>query len=474
MDIETRLRHDLAERAEDIAAAPDGFVEHVLDGHRAQRRHRTGLLALAAFIGLIAVLVPVAIAGGGRGQTAGPTATPSSTSAVPAGPVVPDGRYDLPPRGSLAGDAAFVQGLLDLPWNRRNSSDDLIPDPAADTRSVVFAGAVPGGVQALVIGWEGGGWAGRWLHGAAGAAPADLVAINEPGPVDPNLPMTQHWTSDGVGALVVVGRPGDVVEFSFGQTINANGSIARDPFQEVGDADGVAVIDLTGVYDRTSSLRITRDGQVLEGLGSAGGGSDGWAVGDGYLPGALDGAAGSPDPLLVRSAVDALIPELGTPVDQLRTRVLWGGPIGNSQEPGAVAVVLTLQVRSGAVVLAGWFGADLAAVPGGPGPTYGPCLQSVLPAGTDVAAAGAAMICDFVGRKDGADLGHQLVVLPPGGTAEVRMTGADGGVLATAPVSGPALVAAAPDGVTGVTALDAAGAVTGKLPIRGVQDLRPK
>jgi hypothetical protein len=469
MDIETRLRHGLADRAGDIAAAPDGLYEQVLDGHRTQRRHRAGLVLLVAFIAVVAVLVPLTIGSGGGGQTA----TPSRTSAAPTGPAVSYQPYDQPTRGSLAGDAAFVQGLLDLPWGRRDSSDQLIPDPAAATRSVVFAGAVPGGVQALVIGWEDGGWVGRWLHGAPGEAPADLAPSNEPGRVDPSLPMTQSWQSDGVGGLVVVGRPGDVIEFSFGQTIAADGSITRDPFQEVGDPDGVAVIDLTGVYDRTSSLRITRDGQVLEELGSAGGGSEGWAVGDGYLPGALDGASGSPDPGLVRNAVDTLVPDLGAPVDQLGTRVLWGGPIGNSQEPSAVAVILTVQVRSGAVVLAGWYGADLAAEPGGPGPTYGPCLQAVLPAGTDVAATGAAMVCNFVGRKDGADLGHQLVVLPPTGTAEVRLTGANGIVLHTAPVSGPALVASS-DGVAGVTALDAAGAVIGQLPIRGVQDLRPK
>ncbi|MCW2535205.1 MAG: hypothetical protein JWQ26_904 [Modestobacter sp.] len=87
---------------------------------------------------------------------------------------------------------------------------------------------------------------------------------------------------------------------------------------------------------------------------------------EGYLPGALAGAAGSPDPMLVHSAVGALLPELGAPVDQLGVRVLWGGPIGNSTEPGAVAVVLTVRVPSGAVLLAGWYGADLAAAPGRP------------------------------------------------------------------------------------------------------------
>jgi hypothetical protein len=87
-------------------------------------------------------------------------------------------------------------------------------------------------------------------------------------------------------------------------------------------------------------------------------------VNEGYLPGALAGAAGSPDPMLVHSAVGALLPELGAPVDQLGVRVLWGGPIGNSTEPGAVAVVLTVRVPSGAVLLAGWYGADLAAAPG--------------------------------------------------------------------------------------------------------------
>jgi hypothetical protein len=468
MDIETQLRRDLAGRADDIQDAPAGLLDAVLDGHRAQRRRRIGALAAGAVAVVAAVAVPLVV-------QSGPAPSGGPASPVTAAPMTAPAAYqpyDLPPRGSLAGDAAFVQGLLDRPWNRRDSSDGQIPDPAADTRSVVFAGTVPGGVQALVIGWEDGGWVGMWLHGPTGTAPADLWPVNEPGRVDPSLPMTQSWRTDGVGGLVVVGRPGDVVEFSPGQTITADASITAQPYRVVGDADGVAVIDLTGVYDRTSSLRITRDGRVLEELGSEGGQSDGWAVNDGYLPGALAGAAGSPDQGLVRSAVDTLLPELGAPVDQLGIRVLWGGPIGNSAEPSAVAVVLTVRVPSGAVLLAGWYGADLAAAPGGPGPTYGPCLQAVLPAGTDVVATGAAMTCDFVGRKDGADLGHQLVVVPPAGTAVLRLTDAKGAVLDTAEADGPALVVAAPDGVTGVTALDADGAVLGEVPIRKVDKVR--
>ena len=52
-----RLRRDLPGRAADIAAAPEGTLDDVLDGARSVRWHVVGLAALAAFVVLVLVAV---------------------------------------------------------------------------------------------------------------------------------------------------------------------------------------------------------------------------------------------------------------------------------------------------------------------------------------------------------------------------------------------------------------------------------
>ena len=466
MDLETRLRLDLAARADDITAAPVDLVDAVLDGHRSGRRQRASLLAVAAAVVAVAVAVPVALQGGGGGQTATPGATASASPA--SGPVVPYQRYDLPPRGSLAGDPGYLQGLLDRPW----SPGDPAAGPPPATRQVVFAGEVPGGVQALVVGEQDGGLVGLWLNGLTGTAPADLDASNEAGPVDLTRPVAFTHTQDGARALVVIGRPGDVIEVSTGQTIGADGSIARLPYEVVGDDTGVAVVDAAGLSPRTTRVRVTRDGAEVEVSGE--GGSSGGALVEPDLTGAFTGATGSPDAGLVRMLVQPLPDELGTPAADLEVHVLWGGSIAVAEQPDAEAVVLTVRLPSGAVLLLGGRGEQRAAESDGGGFTSGgPCAQALLPTGTDVSATGVAMVC-VLDDPQGADgeLGRQLVVVPPAGTADLWAVDRDGDVLETYAALGSALVVPAPDGVTAVAALDAGGAVLAEVPVTGQQQLQ--
>jgi hypothetical protein len=466
MDIETRLRHDLADRAGDISAAPTDLYEQVLDGRRTQRRHRMGLVALAAALVAIVALVPLTIGNDGRGQTATPSGTPSTAPAAPDGPVVPYQRYGLPPRGSLAGDAGYLQGLLDRPWSRLDPSTD----PARETRQVVFAGEVPGGVQALVVGEQDGGLVGLWLNGPVGAGPGQLEASNEAGPVDPSLPLTFTHIQDGVGALIVLGRPGDVIEVSTGREVGVDGSLTQLPYRLVGDSTGLAVVDVTGLSQLATAVRVTRDGQVVDLFSQGGGGGGTYEEPD--LTGALAGAAGDPDQGIVRAALDVVLPQLGLTIDQVQVQVLWGGAIGNSAEPDAVAAALTVRTPSGAVLLLGWMGWDRASEQegGGLGAT-GPCAIALLPAGTDVSVTGVAMSCDLYSTRDGSDLGHQLVVVPPAGTTDLQAIGAGGEVLQAYGLNGSAVVVPAPDGVARVTALDAAGQVLGEIPLTGRQEL---
>ena len=455
MDIEQRLRTDLADRAHEIDA-PSGILDSVLAGHRRQNRRRAGLLAAGVCAALAAVAIPMSTGadGGADGRSGGELT--ASTVGYEA--------YPLGPRGDLVDDASFVDGLLARDWY----PSPEMPEPAAETRQVLFAGTVPGGVRALVSGWEDGRRTGLWLHGPAGADPVELEPLGDPAPVPDGEPISLLSIVDGSGALVVLAEPGDLIEVSSGVVVGADGSTVRAPFEPVGD--GLAVVDAAGLSPRSLAVRISRDGTVLsEGpAGSAILADGSGGVGDSVPP--LDGALGNPDPALVQQLADGVLEELDLTPEQVAVQVLWGGPIGNGNRPDVRAAVLAVRLPTGAVVAVG--GYTDAQQPGGGDELTSivPCLRQVLPAGSELDSV--AMRCDLYGLQDGANLGSQLVVVPPAGTTQLRLVGVSGSVLDTRPVEGPAWVGPAPDGVGSVTALDADGAVLAEIPLGAVDQLR--
>jgi len=455
MDIEQRLRNDLADRAADIDTAPD-LLDSVLDGHRRQNRRRAGLLAAGVCAAVAAVAIP--LGAGGFADTGGGSGREWTASAVGYEP------YAVGPRGDLVDDAGYVEGLLERDWY---PSPDL-PEPAPETRQVLFAGEVPGGVRALVSGWEDGRRTGLWLYGAPGAGPGELDALGDPAPLPDGDPISFLSIVDGSGALVVLAEPGDLIEVSSGVTVAANGSTVRTPFEPVGGPDGLAVVDAASLSPRTTAVRVSRDGTVLSDgpVGSAivggGGGSDSFA--------SLDGAVGSPDPALVQQLVDGVLEELDLTPEQVDVDVLWGGPIGNRNRPDVIAAALSVRLPSGAVVAVGGY-SDVQQPDGGDQLTsIAPCLRQVLPAGAEPDSV--AMRCDLYSLGDGANLGSQLVVVPPPGTTQLRLVGVSGSVLDTRAVDGPAWVGPAPDGLGSVTALDDDGEILAEIPLGTVESLR--
>lgn len=456
MDIEQRLRMDLAERAHDIVEAP-GLLGSVLEGHRRQNRRRVGLLAAGVCAAVVAVAVPLATADLGTGDAGGGA---DRTAAL-----VDYEPYPVAPRGNLADDAAYVSGLLERDW----FASPEFPEPPLDTRQVLFAAEVPGGIQALVTGWQDGTRIGLWLHGPAGVTPAELEPSNEPNPVPTDEPLSSTWTKDGVGALIVLARPGDTIEVSPRQDIAPDGTVVQAPFEIVGGADGVAVVDAARLNPMTSALRITRDDVVVrEGI-AGGGGSEGGGAGEVDVDDALAGATGDPDPALVRQLVDFVLHELGLTADQIAVDVLWGGPVGNRNRPDVVAAALTVRLPSGAVVAVGGY-SDVQQPNGGDALTsIGLCLRQILPAGTVVTSV--AMRCDLYSLEDGAGLGSQLIVVPPEGTARLQLIGASGAVLDTRQFDGPVWVGPAPDGLGSVAALDADGQMLAEILVGTVRPL---
>lgn len=457
MDIEQRLRTDLADRAHEIDAPP-GILDSVLAGHRRQNRRRAGVLAAGVCAAVAVVAIPLVI-GGATGSDGSAGVGSDRTAELAAYEM-----YPHVPRGSLAADAAYVSGLLERPWYESADAADAA-DALDGTEQVLFAGEVPGGVWALVSGSVDGRRMGVWLHGPTGAAPEELRADGEPVVVADDDPLSYLRTVDGAGALVVLARPGDTVELSAGQEITADGSSVRAPFEEVGDADGVAVVDAATLSPATVELRVSREGRVVYSGPVQGSAQEGSGAG---LSSSVEQVG--PETLLLDALVDAVLQELGLTGYEVANEVIWIGPIGNGNRPDVLAGVFTVRLPTGAVVAVGGY-SDVQQPGGGDELTsVVPCLRQVLPAGTELTAV--AMRCDLYDIEDGAALGSRLVVVPPAGAAQLRLVGVSGAVLDTRPVEGPAWVGAAPDGLGSVTALDGDGQVVAEIPLGAVEPLR--
>ncbi|SDN54196.1 hypothetical protein SAMN05660199_00235 [Klenkia soli] len=455
MDLEKQLRTGLSARAAEIDAAPTGLLDDVLAGHRRSvHRRRAALVAgVAAVLVAVAVPVGVTVTGGADGG--------DSSQAPVQGAFE---RYPIEPRGNLAEDAGYVDGLLARDWWPASVG----PQPAPDTRQVVFAADVPDGVMALVTGWLDGARTGQWLGGPPGATAQELTPIAEPVPVADGQPQAFLRFVDDAGALVVVAAPGDVVEVSPRQEIAASGEIVRAPYETVGEPDGTAVVDVASLDRATFGVRVTRDGVPQEVAGGGSGSTTQDVEPD--LGAGLDGAPGDPDPDLVRELVRGVLERLGLDGDGVPVGVLWGGPIGNRIQPAEAAVV-TVGLPSGATVLVVGMGYGQDDV-GEFSSVVGPCGQAILPAGATVDDWVVAVRCELRRLDDGASLGSQLVVVPPAGTATVQLTGAGGAVIDTRQLTGPAYVGPAPDGLQGAVALDADGAVLAQAPLLGLEPLQ--
>ena len=91
---------------------------------------------------------------------------------------------EIPTRGSLADDESWVEQARRLPWRSPGLAESLedveLPDPPLDTRHVAFAGDVPGGRVALVLGRDRT-FGHAWFVGPEGADPDELTLAALPG-----------------------------------------------------------------------------------------------------------------------------------------------------------------------------------------------------------------------------------------------------------------------------------------------------
>jgi hypothetical protein len=380
----------------------------------------------------------------------------------------------LPTRGALAGDRAFLAGLARQPWETgaltggRAPVAPVVPEPG--TARVLFAGDVPGGRWALLA-------ARRqqvqrpdasaedplvaWFTGPVGAAPGDMALATAPTPLVPGR--SPALVDPRSGALVVVGAPGDVVEVSARDEIDARGGSSRT-WTTAGTTDGVSLARLDPVdlpWTWSVAYRVLRDGRVLP--------------------------PASPD--VVRTGLAAGLPPLGvryprgTPSAEGRQAAEWAAftaaataglapedvaisarVVAPAPAPadGALALV-TVVLPSGALMVSGqWTGALPDGQPGG-----ADCGIDVRPAGPPPEERVLAAGCHLFAPAEDRQLDSVLLVAAPPSVARVRVYGADGVFLDEfEPVDGE-LVVPMPLGTREVEAVTGTGVLLGRTPLLG-------
>ena len=449
-----------------------------------RRRTSRGLLVALGGVVLLGVTVPQLI----DGDT--PAAVPASgaASGVPEAVGGPPGRspagyFTGPTRGSLAGDDDFVDGVKALPWATEppvRAADGTIlyylPDPPVDTRTVVFAGDVPGGRWALVVGSTASAaaaagvpsdvvpdesLAAAWFTGPPGATAGQMTLANEPSSIATDWPAA--LTDPRNGVLVVVAARGDSVEVSQRPMIDAEGQTSRE-WRPVETDDGIAVTRVSPFprpYDGSTSYRVLRDGQ-LEARDMP------WSIFyeeliDQPLP--IEYPRGRPGELgdqAARFAAANVLGDLGLSTAQVTVRAPWVGTLPNGGEGQAAVVSITLP--SGAVVVTSqWL------MPPQPDGSYvgGFCGQEVLPAGPPAERRVHALACEVIDHTSGAPMSTDLVVVAPPEVALVRTYDGDRVFLSEHAVHDGVLVVPMPLGTDTVEAVTAGGVTLGRVDLLG-------
>lgn len=418
---------------------------------------RALVVAVAAAAGLAWLVVP------GRAPQRPPPAPPTAapTSAAPD-------VFALATRGSLAADAAFLDGVRRQPWADPDAAGAAAPPVSA--RHVVFAGDVAGGRWALVVAARptagpydrAAPLGGEWLTGPPGATPGRMTAQWIPHDLGAGLPVA--LVAARTGALVVVAAPGDVVTVSDRPDVAADGRVTRT-YRTVAAPGGLAV---TGTIpsplpgSTATVVRVLRHGVALTGTATE------------YLadptdppPVAIDYLRGAP-PRSGRQVAEAtaqrLLNRLGLPPASVGVAALWVGFIPRPGGVSGAAALVAVTVPSGAVVV----GADwLVLVTSADYYVHGRCGQGIDPAGPPVSRRVTALTCDFQSRGGTPTAGGSLVVVGPTDVVRFRTYTGGGTLLQEYPATGGTVVVPLPLGVDTVEGITRRGSSLGRVALLG-------
>ena len=407
IDVETELRSHLATRP--VPRAPGDLVERTRARHRRQRRQQAAMVGVGLAVALLFGSVPVL-------RAVLPDPGTAEDAAAPRREPAP-GIHELPPRGPLAGDADWLASVAALPWEVSEADPDT--DPAVDSHRVSWAGDVAGVRFALVVGQDGARLAGVWFTGPAGAAPEQMTQATTVSRVQRNQPLAVVDVPAGgsTGVLVVVGLPGDTVEYVADRTVTAAGEeqVDRRPLP---GADGVAAGEINAPLGPGGGVPavVVRDGEELSSMS--------YTLTDRAEALALAPVEGVADPRGLRGRV----------AEELLQHVLRTAVRSYGTGPDAPAPVLLAAGRSGdgedETVLVGWTfpsGAALLSI-GHTEVTEGGRTTS---SHTDAQPAGAALL----DRVLAVPLDGDVALSGPPGAVTAEVLGADGALLGTVPLT---------------------------------------
>jgi hypothetical protein len=256
--LETRLRAGLHAAAEDVGPAPRDLADRVRRRAHAQRRTRLVVAAAGVAAALVFVGVPVVAS----------TLPADGGTAAPAERInsAPPPLDELPTRGSLAGDAQWLDAVAALPWQLPDVPPDAgLPDPTVTDRRVGYAGDTPTGRVALVLGREGSILWHVWFTGPVGADPAEMSPATPAGPTadQGRLALLDAAGPDADEAtLVLVARPGDSATWTTPPVVAADGSESTGT-RDLPMEDGVVVTELAGPVSWATAIDVHRDGRLL-------------------------------------------------------------------------------------------------------------------------------------------------------------------------------------------------------------------
>jgi DNA-directed RNA polymerase specialized sigma24 family protein len=469
LDADRELRDALDGLARSLAssASPVPPPEQLHREATRARRRRWWLVAVAVCCGALLVAVVVLPGGDARTPPEGPDAA-ADPSAAPRDIDV----TDLPTRGPLADDAAFLAGLRALPW--RDDTDPAWPidvPTTPESRRVLFAGDVPGARWALLVGEPAPVEPSAeepgvvvysdellmaWFVGPPGAEPEQMSLGSYPYGVAPD--MVPAFLDPRTGTLVVVAAPGDAVEVSQRVDIDADGEDTRTWMPvEMDDGIGIAQLEPVDVpWMWSARYRVLRDGRQT--ISSS---LDGPIVPPEEQDFGVDIDFPEPPTEEGRDAAEwaagAVLSATGRPSDDVdvTARALVQVP-----EPalGTLAVV-TVELPSGAVVVSAQWARQ---TPEGPGGGVD-CGLEVQPAGAAPERGLLAVLCPLYDPVSGRELDDVLLVVAPPQVDRVRFYGGDSTFLGeeTVPDDGILLVPG-PDGLTDVEAVTSGGVLLGR------------
>ena len=441
--LEHRLRNDLRARQSEAPHAPADLADRVRRRHRGQRR--------AQLLTAVAAIAVVAVFAGASSLLQRPATSPDADSAArPSLTPVPT-ITEWPTRGSLAGDDEWVDAVRALDWEIPTELFAELPDPPLQERHVVFAGDVPDGRVALVVGDDDGRLGAAWFTGPEGAEAAEMEVVDLPQRVNRTSPQALvRATSPDARAvlLVAVGPPGASMDVTAPPVVDSAGTETL-PRVELPTEDGVAVYDLQNSWSMASQVRSRVDDRMPYTILPTVTFTDDAGLTDPSRP-----VAEVTEELILEETIDRVLAEYGMTEEQLRPVVLASGG-GNGNERLVLFGMTFPSDATGVWLLSyerdrqGW-NSTLGRLPHAPaGTALGDRLVSVPSDGVRIviAAPGGAVRAQVL-SDEGEELGSVDLV--------------DGGYVG--PVPGGAF-APSTNGAATVRALDASGAVVAEEPI---------